>query len=177
MLKPWRLHVGILLVLIAVLILQGLRLDSGIESGHTATSGNPDSRKKLSLPDPQADVFSAFTAWKNQAPATPAESARWTEDGIQWAKARSASLALLARQQPDRAAARVMSLAELAELPEQVREFCEKPVSGIGSTDLQWLTGNSAESEISCSHRSIAHLDGQVWRITGSPSTACQRAD
>jgi uncharacterized delta-60 repeat protein len=171
MLKPWTLHVGILLVLIAVLSLQGLRPDSGNESSHTVQSGSQDSRKKLSpsgfSPDLQADVFSAFTAWKNEAPASPAERARWIDAGIQWAKARIASLALLARQQPDRAAARMMSLAELAELPDQVREFCEKPVSGIGSTDLQWLTGNSAESEISCSHRSIAHLHGQVWRMNG----------
>lgn len=171
MLKPWRLHVGLLLVLIAVLIWQGLRPDSGIESSPIAQATSPNSRKVPSpsgfSPDPQADVFSAFTAWENEAPATPTERTRWIEAGIQWAKARSASLALLARQQPDRAAARVMSLAELAELPEEVREFCEKPVSGIGSTDLQWLAGNSTESEISCSHRSIAHLDGQVWRMNG----------
>jgi hypothetical protein len=172
MLKPWRIHLGLLFILIAVLIGRGVQRGNQAETGSDSeTSRLPNRKNAVSprfSPDHQADVFSTFNAWKNEAPASPAERARWIESGIQWAKTRSASLALLARQQPDRAASRVMSLAELAELPDEVREFCEKPISGIGSTDLQWLAGNSAEAEISCSHRSIAHLDGQFWRVNGS---------
>ncbi|MCU0749390.1 MAG: hypothetical protein MUF13_07585, partial [Akkermansiaceae bacterium] len=97
MLKPWRLHVGLLLILIGVLIWQGLRPGSGRQTASTAEATSPTSRKHSSpsgfSPDLQADVFSNFTAWKNQAPATPTERTRWIETGIEWAKARQDMLA------------------------------------------------------------------------------------
>jgi uncharacterized delta-60 repeat protein len=75
--------------------------------------------------------------------------------GVALARQRMAMLEELARKRPAAARARLMALAELAALPEEVRRECEQPWSGVADFDLRWETSLTDEGTISCRHRHV----------------------
>lgn len=87
----------------------------------------------------------------------------WIEEGVRLARERREALADLARRDPSRALAHVMSLRELAALPEPVRDACEAPWSAIGSLDLQWSATEMDDGSIDCRHRHVVHAKGESW--------------
>lgn len=174
--KPWKLHVGLLLSLVGLLVWQELRQNpaafaassDSLPASSPAHTTFPQGAFKAQPDSPvahQAEVFTRFSAWKNQKNTSSTQRDAWLEQGIQLAATRRGILAEFARTQPERAAAQLMSLAELADLPEEVRALCEQPLSGTGSIDLQWLTGTDVDTGLSCTHRSIAYLGDQTLRV------------
>ena len=80
-----------------------------------------------------ADEFQSFNDWtENYRKASPKERPALEAKGVIFADARRKVLADLARNDPSRALGLVLSLAELANLPENIRAACEKPLSTIG---------------------------------------------
>ena len=77
------------------------------------------------------------------------------ETGVALARQRMAMLEELARKRPAAARARLMGLAELAALPEEVRRECEQPWSGVADFDLRWETSLTNEGTIFCRHRHV----------------------
>ena len=76
-------------------------------------------------------------------------------------------MAELARREPTRALGQLLSLAELAELPDAVRLACEQPLSVVGSIDLRWRTGLSEAGEHTCQHQFMAFAGDRSWRVNG----------
>jgi hypothetical protein len=145
--KPWKFHVGLLLSLAGLLVWQQQRVstDSPRVSPdslpasppiHPPSSPGGANVSPVSGIVPQADVFGRFSEWKNNKPKSVTQRGEWIKQGIELATSRNRILAELARKQPERAAPRLMSLAELADLPDEVRALSEQPLNGTGSIEL-----------------------------------------
>ena len=87
--------------------------------------------------------------------------------GVQLAEARQNSLANLARKQPSLANEQLLSLAELADLPEPIRAVSEQAVSGNGSIDLRWSNSGGDSDHHECRHHSVAFIGDKSWRVNG----------
>jgi uncharacterized delta-60 repeat protein len=116
----------------------------------------------------QADAFTGFTDWQEKfRAAVPLAQPELIATGVQLAEARQKFLADLARKQPALAIERLLSLSELADLPEAIRAVSEQPISGTGSIDLRWATGGDSSEHHECQHHSVAYLGENSWRVNG----------
>ncbi len=88
-------------------------------------------------------------------------------EGVELARRRMDGLAELMRRDPAAAIDRMMSLDELAALPEEVREVCEQPFSAVGSIDLLWATTDRGGEHLDCKDRTRVHAGGESWRAWG----------
>ncbi len=122
-------------------------------------------RKGLVAP---ADAFTGFADWQEKFRfAPPLAQPALIATGVQLAEARQKSLADLARKQPSLAIERLLSLSELADLPEAIRAVSEQPISGTGSIDLRWANGGDSAEHRECQHHSVAYLGENSWRVNG----------
>ena len=115
-----------------------------------------------------AKAIESFEGWReNYLLASAADRPALVAQGAVLAGARRKVLAELARKDPARATDRLLSLADLAALPDSVRVACERPLSTMGSIDLRWGSRLDAAGEIACDHQSVAFAGGQSWRVNG----------
>ena len=127
-----------------------------------------------------ATVFDSFNDWSEKySKASSSERSALESQGVIMADARRKRLADLARHDPSRALGLVLSMAELADLPENIRAACEQPLSAIGSIDLRWLTGTGGGDDTSCQHQNVAFVGNRSWRVNGPDFTDARppRAD
>ncbi len=141
---------------------------------HTATNERPARQARAAKPIARpnhlalADGFAGFEDWqKNFHAASPLAQPALIAAGVQLAEARQKSLADLARKQPALAIERLLSLSELADLPEPIRAVSEQPISGTGSIDLRWANGGDHSEHRECQHHSVAYLGENSWRVNG----------
>ena len=115
-----------------------------------------------------AKTMDSFAGWRQTyLRATVADRPSLEPRGVILAEARRNRLAELARRDPSSAIGQLLSLAELTELPAQVRAVCEQPLSTVGSIDLQWGTQVGNDEDLSCQHQAVAFADGKSWRVNG----------
>lgn len=164
------LLLGILGLLAFVVVLKDIgasRLHQQAPSPVTrAVSKRADDRPAIR--DGAGGALDSFDHWRERylnasAAARPALAAQ----GVVLAAARSKQIAALARLEPSQAGARLLSLAELAELPADVRAVCEQPLSTIGSIDLRWGARIGTDESLECQHQSVAFAGGRSWRVNG----------
>lgn len=151
-------------------------------SGQTVKSNHraPRSGARAGVTTAGNDVFDSFNKWsENYGKATPSERPALEEKGVVLASARRKMLADLARNDPSRALGLVLSLAELAGLPEKIRAVCEQPLNTIGSIDLRWRTGIGGSDDSSCQHENVAFAGDHSWKVNGPDFTDARppRAD
>ncbi len=119
-------------------------------------------------PENPAKALESFDTWrKSYLQASAADRPAMVARGVALADARRNRLAGLARQDPARAIDQLLSLSELAELPEAVRAASEQPLSTIGSIDLRWGTRVSGGDDLECQHHSVAFAGDRSWRVNG----------
>ncbi len=135
-----------------------------VKSNHNA----PMRAARAEVTTAGVDVFESFNKWReNYGKATPNEHIALEGKGVILAAARQKVLADLARNDPSRALGLVLSLAELADLPENIRTACEQPLNTTGSIDLRWLTGMGGGDNSSCHHQNVAFAGDRSWKVNG----------
>jgi uncharacterized delta-60 repeat protein len=75
--------------------------------------------------------------------------------GVILARQRLAALEVLARQHPGAARTRLLDLATLAGLPEEIRRECEQPWSARADFDLRWESSIDDDGNLECRHHHI----------------------
>lgn len=88
-------------------------------------------------------------------------------DGIAMAKARLEGLRALIRSDPEAALNEVLTLAEYADLPEELLPYFERPVSGYGDIDLLWATSIREDGSLQCSNQNRLHLNNESYDLYG----------
>ena len=88
-------------------------------------------------------------------------------DLLEMARQRTAMLAELARTRPAAARERLMSIGDLARLPEAVRRECEQPWSAAGDFILQWEATENPDGSIDCRHRHLVRSGGESAEAFG----------
>lgn len=111
----------------------------------------------------------AFENWRNDYDhAAPGVRPSLIAGGVLLANARRGLLAEIAHSDADSAYGHMLSLADIAKLPQAVREVCEQPLSTIGSIDLRWGTSLGEDGELNCQHQTIAHAGDRSWKVNGA---------
>lgn len=158
--------------LLALMIYQGKRGQSAGDKTLATTPNAATSNEGVSpsgtQPGDSAKALESFDAWRQSyVQASAADRPALVARGVALADARRNVLAGLARQDPARAIDQLLSLAELAELPANVRAASEQPLSTIGSIDLRWGTRVSGDEDLECQHQSVAFVGDRSWRVNG----------
>lgn len=109
-------------------------------------------------------VPAGFDAWRELwRTSSPDGRDALIADGVKAADERQRELATLMRSDPGRALASVMSITDLAGLPDAVRARCEQPFNGTGGIDLLWSTSIREDGSLDCHHQQQVHAGGRVW--------------
>lgn len=88
-------------------------------------------------------------------------------DLIAEAKLRAERMRVLIKTDPEAALERVLSLAEYSQLPDALRPYFERPVSGFGDIDLRWRTYLAPGGGLRCSHENRLYIDGISYNLYG----------
>ncbi len=94
---------------------------------------------------------------------TPAEQQQW----VALARQRTSRLEELACTQPAVARAQMMSLTQLAALPEAIRRECEQPWNAVGDFILHWETSERPGGGIDCKHLHSVVVQGEELAAYG----------
>ncbi len=169
MVNQRRLYVGSLVCLLGMV---GFAVFHGDRSEVAAARGSRGGAERIPRADRSvaavANDFESFTAWgEAYAKSSAGERVSLVARGVALADARRRGLADLSRRDPARALGLVLSLAELAALPAEVRASCEQPLSTTGSIDLRWATGAGEGADSACQHQSVAFAGGRSWKVNG----------
>ncbi len=170
--KQRRFYLGLLLAVLGLAGFGLFRKDQdkiSVTEIVPARSGDSTSAHVAGAPAAEpARAMESFAAWRESyLEMSLADRPARVAQGVVLADARRSVLAELARKDPARAIDRLLSIAELAELPDAVRAACEEPLSAVGSIDLRWGTLVDAAGELECRHHSVAFVGGQSWRVNG----------
>lgn len=129
-----------------------------------------ESKTPLALPLQADAAFDQLSAISGK-PLVPDERQRW----VDLARQRTARLAELARTQPAVARAQMMSLTQLAALPEAIRRECEQPWSAVGDFILRWETSEKPGGGIDCKHLHSVVSQGEELAAYGAHLWNAQR--
>ncbi|MGJ8651425.1 MAG: Calx-beta domain-containing protein [Opitutaceae bacterium] len=122
-----------------------------------------------------ADVVD-FREWQTAYRDAPkASQSSMLRHGIASAKARSEQMRELIMTDPAAALEQVVSLAEYAQLPEELLPYVEQPVSGYGDIDLEWATHVGTDRSLQCAHQNRLYFSGEQYALYGPDYRADQQ--
>lgn len=132
------LPVVVLVLVILMAVHQEAPVGGAPPSGTAATAPSQARGVAASTTSPAADdaqAVAAFQTWQKQAaPAmTAQERSQWIAQGVAAAQARRQRMARLIRENPQLAIAQALSFAQWAALPDEVRQWVEKPFSAVAN--------------------------------------------
>jgi len=145
---------------VSLLVLLGLIL------WRAGSDENVSADPRVSVAAGSRDPVAAFEKWLGNA-SNRSLSKEEEREWVVMARQRATLLVELARTRPAVARARLMSLEQLAGLPEAVRGECEQPWSAVGDFMLRWETTEGPDGSIECHHRHLVRAGGEVLEAFG----------
>ena len=158
-----RVHLPALLGVIGLLILVqlGTRREARAPSPADPTTATPAAPRPGPTDDSIRALETRLSALRADADRDPARRDRM----LRLAERRREAFLLLMERDPAAALERALPLHEFAALPEELRPYFERPLSGIGSIELTWESTPQDDGTLACRHLNTLHLGGQTYIV------------